>query len=94
MAEIEHFVDPLDKSHPKYPEVADLEFLMFPREEQMSGQSAKRIPLRDAVSKVGLDSSLRFCFLILCAFMACFDRGIVNNETLGYFIGRMYHVFV
>lgn len=67
LAEIEHFVDPQDKSHPKYPEVANLEFLMFPREEQMSGQAAKRIPLGDAVSK-----------------------GIVNNETLGYFIGRVY----
>ncbi|KAE8660891.1 Glycine--tRNA ligase 1 [Hibiscus syriacus] len=67
LAEIEHFVDPEDKSHPKYPEVADLEFLMFPREEQMSGQSAKKICLGDAVSK-----------------------GIVNNETLGYFIGRVY----
>ncbi|KAK8617367.1 hypothetical protein V6N13_080283 [Hibiscus sabdariffa] len=67
LAEIEHFVDPEDKSHPKYPEVADLEFLMFPREEQMSGQSAKKTRLGDAVSK-----------------------GIVNNETLGYFIGRVY----
>ncbi|KAJ7970118.1 glycine--tRNA ligase, mitochondrial 1-like [Quillaja saponaria] len=67
LAEIEHFVDPEDKSHPKYSEVANLEFLMFPREDQMSGQSAKRIPLSEAVSK-----------------------GIVNNETLGYFIGRVY----
>ncbi|KAJ7975497.1 Glycine--tRNA ligase 1, mitochondrial-like protein [Quillaja saponaria] len=67
LAEIEHFVDPEDKSHPKYSEVANLEFLMFPRDEQMSGQSAKRIRLGEAVS-----------------------RGIVNNETLGYFIGRVY----
>ncbi|MBA0787270.1 hypothetical protein Gotri_028118 [Gossypium trilobum] len=67
LAEIEHFVDPEDKSHPKYSEVVDLEFLMFPREEQMSGQSAKKIRLGDAVSK-----------------------GTVNNETLGYFIGRVY----
>ncbi|KAG6788025.1 hypothetical protein POTOM_004078 [Populus tomentosa] len=67
LAEIEHFVDPEDKSHPKYSEVADLEFLMFPREQQVSGQSAKKICLGEAVSK-----------------------GIVNNETLGYFIGRVY----
>ncbi|KAH9698299.1 glycine--tRNA ligase 1 [Citrus sinensis] len=67
LAEIEHFVDPQDKSHAKFSEVANLEFLMFPREEQMSGKSAKRIPLGEAVSK-----------------------GIVNNETLGYFIGRVY----
>ncbi|KAJ9710020.1 hypothetical protein PVL29_001476 [Vitis rotundifolia] len=67
LAEIEHFVDPEDKSHPKYSEVADLEFLMFPREEQTSGQSASTIQLGEAVS-----------------------TGIVNNETLAYFIGRVY----
>ncbi|KAK0600491.1 hypothetical protein LWI29_015472 [Acer saccharum] len=67
LAEIEYFVDPEDKSHPKYFEVVNLEFLMFPREEQMSGQSARNIPLGEAVSK-----------------------GIVNSQTLGYFIGRVY----
>ncbi|KAL5721209.1 glycine--tRNA ligase [Ranunculus cassubicifolius] len=67
LAEIEHFVDPDDKSHPKYREVANLEFLMFPREEQITGQQAKKIRLGEAVS-----------------------NGIVNNETLGYFIGRVY----
>ncbi|TXG67112.1 hypothetical protein EZV62_008387 [Acer yangbiense] len=67
LAEIEHFVDPEDKSHPKYSEVVNLEFLMFPREEQMSGQSARNIPLGEPVSK-----------------------GIVNSQTLGYFIGRVY----
>ncbi|XP_074278259.1 LOW QUALITY PROTEIN: glycine--tRNA ligase, mitochondrial 1-like [Silene latifolia] len=67
LAEIEHFVDPNDKSHPKFPEVAHLEFLMFPRERQVSAQSAKKMNLGEAVSK-----------------------GTVNNETLGYFIGRVY----
>ncbi|CAK9320823.1 unnamed protein product [Citrullus colocynthis] len=67
LAEIEHFVDPEDKSHPKFSDVANLEFLMFPREEQMSGKSARKIPLGEAVAK-----------------------GAVNNETLGYFIGRVY----
>ncbi|GMJ04882.1 hypothetical protein like AT1G29880 [Hibiscus trionum] len=67
LAEIEHFVDPDDKSHPKFPQVSDLEFLMFPREKQVSGQPAERTCLGEAVSK-----------------------GIVNNETLGYFIGRVY----
>ncbi|GAU24899.1 hypothetical protein TSUD_116240 [Trifolium subterraneum] len=67
LAEIEHFVDPQDKSHPKFAEVANLEFFMFPRDEQRSGQSAKGIRLGEAVSK-----------------------GIVNNETLGYFIGKNF----
>ncbi|CAA0827320.1 Glycine--tRNA ligase 1- mitochondrial [Striga hermonthica] len=67
LAEIEHFVDPDDKSHPKFAEVATLEFLMFPREDQVSGRAARRIAIGEAVA-----------------------QGIVNNETLGYFIGRVY----
>ncbi|XP_059645403.1 glycine--tRNA ligase, mitochondrial 1-like [Cornus florida] len=67
LAEIEHFVDPDDKSHPKFSEVANLEFLMFPREDQVSGRQARRIAIGHAVSEA-----------------------IVNNETLGYFIGRVY----
>ncbi|XP_059289304.1 glycine--tRNA ligase, mitochondrial 1-like [Lycium ferocissimum] len=67
LAEIEHFVDPEDKSHPKFPDVAKLESLMFPREDQVAGRSARRIILGEAVA-----------------------QGIVNNETLGYFIGRVY----
>lgn len=67
LAEIEHFVDPDDKSHAKFVNVADLEFLMFPRELQLSGDSAKPMVLGEAVRK-----------------------GTVNNETLGYFIGRVY----
>lgn len=63
LAEIEHFVDPEDKSHSKYSEVAKLEFLMFPREEQMSGQSAKRTVLGEAVSKVGLDCVYSYHFM-------------------------------
>jgi glycyl-tRNA synthetase len=67
LAEIEHFVDPEDKSHPKFGDVSDLELLMFPREEQLTGKSATKLKVREAVSK-----------------------GTVNNETLGYFIGRVY----
>ncbi|KAH6771977.1 glycyl-tRNA synthetase / glycine-tRNA ligase [Perilla frutescens var. hirtella] len=67
LAEIEHFVDPEDKSFTKFSDVSDLELYMFPREDQMSEQPARRISIGEAVS-----------------------QGIVNNETLGYFIGRVY----
>ncbi|KAF0924921.1 hypothetical protein E2562_014996 [Oryza meyeriana var. granulata] len=67
LAEIEHFVDPEDKSHPKFRDVLDLEFLMFPREQQLAGKSAMKLNIGQAVSE-----------------------GTVNNETLGYFIGRVY----
>jgi len=101
LAEIEHFVDPEDKSHPKYAEVADMEFFMFPKEEQMAGQSAKRIRLGDAVSKVSFNNSVVvntlfphkivvYSLLNHMLIILIFDQGIVNNETLGYFIGRVY----
>lgn len=53
LAEIEHFVDPEDKSHPKFADVADLEFFMFPREDQLQGRSAKKTVLGKAISTVG-----------------------------------------
>ena len=53
LAEIEHFVDPNDKSHPKFSEVSELEFLMFPKEDQLAGHSAKKTILSKAVSQVG-----------------------------------------
>ncbi|KAL0415458.1 UNVERIFIED_CONTAM: Glycine--tRNA ligase, mitochondrial 1 [Sesamum latifolium] len=99
LAEIEHFVDPDDKSHPKFSEVASLEFLMFPREDQVSGRAARRIPIGEAVTQVGL---LDVChlvsscllpgilFSILTIIHNSVCSGIVNNETLGYFIGRVY----
>ena len=81
LAEIEHFVDPEDKSHPKYFEVVNLEFLMFPREEQMSGQSAKKIRLGDAVSKVGL--SLTVSLSLFESLFLPFCDGIVLHCCLG-----------
>jgi glycyl-tRNA synthetase len=67
MAEIEHFVDPTDKSHPKFENVADLQIQLYSATNQMSGESPKYVRLGDAVRSK-----------------------LINNETLGYFIGRIY----
>ncbi|KAH9329948.1 hypothetical protein KI387_002056, partial [Taxus chinensis] len=67
LAEIEHFVNPDEKSHPKFKNVADLEIQIYSREDQMAINPPVKIHLGDAVSK-----------------------GTINNETLGYFIGRTY----
>ncbi|KAL2612648.1 hypothetical protein R1flu_024340 [Riccia fluitans] len=67
LAEIEHFVDPEDKSHPKFKDVADLQFLLYPRKEQLAMEKPVKTRIGDAVS-----------------------QGIVNNQTLGYFIARTY----
>ncbi|CDH08633.1 probable GRS1-Glycine--tRNA ligase [Zygosaccharomyces bailii ISA1307] len=39
MAEIEHFLDPLDKSHPRFHEVKDVRLAFLPREVQEAGST-------------------------------------------------------
>lgn len=39
MAEIEHFVDPLDKSHPKFNEIKDIKLSFLPRDVQEAGST-------------------------------------------------------
>ncbi|XP_024378886.1 glycine--tRNA ligase, mitochondrial 1 [Physcomitrium patens] len=67
MAEIEHFVNPDDKSHPKFKSVENLVVYLFPRAEQMALRDHVEMRIGDAVA-----------------------QGIVDNETLGYFIARTY----
>lgn len=65
MGEIEHFVDPNDKTHPNFPSVADKELVLFGRDDQLGSGKTKKIKIGEAVSS-----------------------GLVNNETLGYFMAR------
>ncbi|KJE91584.1 glycyl-tRNA synthetase [Capsaspora owczarzaki ATCC 30864] len=67
MAEIEHFVHPEKKDHPKFASVADLGVLLYSREDQLSGRNPSRVKLGDAIK-----------------------NGTIDNQTLGYFIGRIY----
>lgn len=68
MAEIEHFVDPENKSHPRFHEVASLTLPFLPAHVQKAGQTA--------VIKMTLGEAVK--------------SGLVDNETLGYFVGRIY----
>lgn len=71
MAEIEHFVDPNEKVHQKFANVADLEILLYSSKAQTSGQSAEIMKLGHAVEQVRVSSGdccrrpLRSGFLIL-----------------------------
>ncbi|SCU89995.1 LAME_0E06568g1_1 [Lachancea meyersii CBS 8951] len=68
MAEIEHFVDPLEKSHPRFAEIKDVKLKFLPREVQQSGSTEPiESTVGDAVSSK-----------------------MIDNETLGYFIARIY----
>ncbi|CAL9737583.1 glycine--tRNA ligase 1, mitochondrial [Monosporozyma servazzii] len=68
MAEIEHFVDPLDKSHPKFHEVKDITLSFLPRGVQESGST---VPIVETIGNAVATK-------------------MIDNETLGYFIGRIY----
>lgn len=66
-AEVEHFCDPSDKSHPKFADVAHLSMTMYSACNQVSGQSPQTVVIGEAVKS-----------------------GLVANETLGYFIAKIY----
>lgn len=52
MCEIEHFVDPNDKSHPKFEQEKDYELMLFAACNQMDGMPAQAISIGDAVARV------------------------------------------
>uniref|UniRef100_A0A671WE64 Glycine--tRNA ligase n=1 Tax=Sparus aurata TaxID=8175 RepID=A0A671WE64_SPAAU len=63
MAEIEHFVDPSEKVHPKFSSVADLEIMLFSSKAQTSGQSAQIMRLGDAVEQGVINNSVLGYFI-------------------------------
>ena len=71
MAEIEYFVDPDNKDHPRFQTVADMKLPLFSACNQMDGKPVEEMSLRDAVS-----------------------NKIIANETLAYFMARIYQFLV
>ncbi|XP_053119796.1 glycine--tRNA ligase [Hemicordylus capensis] len=63
MAEIEHFVDPSEKHHPKFQNVADLHILLYSSKAQTSGQSARVMRLGDAVEQGVINNSMLGYFI-------------------------------
>ena len=67
MGEIEHYVDPADKRHPRFAEHRHVVLSLLDRDVQLQGRTTvTEMPIGDAV-----------------------DKGIVANETLGYFLARI-----
>ncbi|KAI5806431.1 glycyl-tRNA synthetase [Peziza echinospora] len=71
MAEIEHFVDPNDKAHPRFHEVENVKLSFLPKDVQESGSTT-------AITKT-IGEAVK--------------EGMVDNETLGYFLARI-HLFL
>lgn len=55
LAEIEHFVNPSDKRHPRFKDTAPLTFLLYPRAEQLGPKQPVEMNLGEAVAKVRWD---------------------------------------
>lgn len=68
MAEVEHFVDPADKSHPRFSQVADVKMRFLRKEIQSAG--------KNDIIETTIGEAVK--------------TGMVANETLGYFIARIY----
>jgi len=54
MAEIEHFVDPSDKSHDSFANVANKQLVLFGRDDQLTTGKTVTLPVGDAVHKKNL----------------------------------------
>jgi len=67
MAEIEHFVNPQDKKHPKFASLAGQSLVLFPNDEQLGSGKTRVMTIGEAVRE-----------------------GIVNNETLGFFMAKTW----
>eukprot|EP00744_Colponema_vietnamica_P006684 GILI01009689.1.p1 GENE.GILI01009689.1~~GILI01009689.1.p1 ORF type:complete len:623 (+),score=126.06 GILI01009689.1:60-1928(+) len=56
LAEIEHFVNPSDKSHPSFKRVADVQFACWSRDLQVGGQEPTIMTIGEAVAKKIIDN--------------------------------------
>ncbi|TRY58131.1 hypothetical protein DNTS_009808 [Danionella cerebrum] len=63
MAEIEHFVDPKEKVHSKFSNVADLDIMLYSSKAQTSGQSAQIMKLGEAVEQGIINNSVLGYFI-------------------------------
>lgn len=55
LAEIEHFVDPRDKRHPKFADIAQVELPLYPKDNQLGDKQLLKMTIGDAVAKVPAD---------------------------------------
>ena len=66
MAEIEHFCDPSDKSHPKFANIADLDINLYSACNQLDGKAPELWKLGEAVKEVSPYIVFIYWFKISC----------------------------
>ncbi|VDD75391.1 unnamed protein product [Mesocestoides corti] len=75
MAEIEYFVDPNSKSHPKFAMYADLKLPLLSACDQMDGKSVREVTLKDAVAQ-GIIANETLAYFMARIFLFLYMVGI------------------
>jgi hypothetical protein len=71
MAEIEHFVNPNDKAHPKFKHVARKELVLFPNDDQLG--SGKTRVMSIGVVRLGVCMGVCMCiYMCVCVCMCIY----------------------
>lgn len=60
LAEIEHFMDPLQSTHPKFSKIENVQITLYSADDQMNGTSANRMIIGEAVRLVYFIFSFHF----------------------------------
>jgi len=64
MAEIEHFVHPDEKDHPRFKDVADIVLTLFPADNQLTTGKLVRMSIREAVEKGTVNNQTLGYFMV------------------------------
>lgn len=54
MAEIEHFFDPNEKTHPKFESIKDIRMTFYSANNQLNHENAQKMSVGEAVEKVNI----------------------------------------
>jgi glycyl-tRNA synthetase len=79
MAEIEHFVDATDKSHPKFSDIENVEVTLYSAKNQVSGQPTETVKIGDAVKSKLIDNET-LGYFIARIFLFMTKCGINKNK--------------
>jgi len=79
LAEIEHFVNPSDKKHPKFANLSHLVLTLFPREDQLTTKVTRQVTVGEAV-KIGMIANETLGYFIARTYLFLTGAGIKKDR--------------
>lgn len=73
MAEIEHFVNPKDKAHPKFKHIAAKELVLFPNDDQLGSGKTRVMSIGGCVCA---------CFVRLCMYICMYVQAPARSHCI------------